>query len=113
MCGAGAKGRPPPGFFPLDEKMAFIPAAILGFQHMIAMLIGLITPAQILSGNSDDETVKLYLINASIIVAGFMTIVQSWGIKHPRLPFQWGAGTLSVMVRSLCVGRRELCAAAC
>ena len=32
--------RPPPTFFPLDEKMAFIPAAILGFQHMIAMLIG-------------------------------------------------------------------------
>ena len=32
--------RQPPTFFPLDEKMAFIPAAILGFQHMIAMLIG-------------------------------------------------------------------------
>jgi hypothetical protein len=31
------------------------------------------------------------------IVAGLMTIVQSSGIKHPRLPFQWGAGTLSVM----------------
>ena len=26
-----------------------------------------------------------------------MTIVQSSGIKHPKLPFQWGAGTLSVM----------------
>lgn len=46
MCGSSAKGRPPPGFFPLDEKMAFIPAAVLGFQHMIAALIGLITPAQ-------------------------------------------------------------------
>jgi hypothetical protein len=26
-----------------------------------------------------------------------MTIIQSTGIKHPKLPFQWGAGTLSVM----------------
>lgn len=84
-------------FFPVDEKMAFVPAAILGFQHMIAMLIGLITPASILSNNTNDQRTKLYMINASIIVAGFMTIVQSAGIKHPGLPFQWGAGTLSVM----------------
>ena len=108
--------RPPPTFFPLDEKMAFIPAAILGFQHMIAMLIGallrraeplsaadaiqragLITPATIMANNTNDQKTKLYMINASIIVAGIMTIVQSAGIKHPKLPFQWGAGTLSVM----------------
>ena len=36
-------------------------------------------------------------INASIIVAGIMTIIQSTGVKHPKIPFQWGAGTLSVM----------------
>ena len=97
-------GRAPPKFFPLDEKMAFIPAAILGFQHMIAMLIGLITPASILANNTNDQHVKIYLINASIIVAGIMTIIQSAGVKHPRLPFQWGAGTLSVM------GARPPCA---
>jgi len=34
------KYREPPTFFPVDEKMALVPAAILGFQHMIAMLIG-------------------------------------------------------------------------
>jgi hypothetical protein len=34
------KYREPPIFFPVDEKMALVPAAILGFQHMIAMLIG-------------------------------------------------------------------------
>ena len=122
--------RPPPTFFPLDEKMAFIPAAILGFQHMIAMLIGLITPATIMANNTNDQKTKLYMaraahfvlrallltccaplraacaaadmlraaqINASIIVAGIMTIIQSSGVKHPKIPFQWGAGTLSVM----------------
>ena len=76
---------------------AFIPAAILGFQHMIAMLIGLITPASILGLNTNDNNTRLYLINASIIVAGVMTLIQSLGVKHPRIPFQWGAGTLSVM----------------
>jgi len=96
-CGAKENVRDPPKFFPLDEKMAFIPAAILGFQHMIAMLIGLITPASILGLNSNDNNTRLYLINASIIVAGLMTLVQSMGVKHPRIPFQWGAGTLSVM----------------
>ena len=50
-----------------------------------------------MANNTNDQKTKLYLINASIIVAGNMTIVQSTGIKHPRIPFQWGAGTLSVM----------------
>jgi len=97
MCGSKEVGREPPTFFPLDEKMAFIPAMILGLQHCLAMLIGLITPAQIMGGSTDDPKTKLYLINASMIVAGIMTIVQSVGIKHPKLGFQWGAGTLSVM----------------
>ena len=44
--------------------MAFIPAAILGFQHMIAMLIGLITPATILANNTNDQKTKLYLVRA-------------------------------------------------
>ena len=50
-----------------------------------------------MANNTNDQKTKLYMINASIIVAGIMTIVQSSGIKHPKLPFQWGAGTLSVM----------------
>ena len=50
-----------------------------------------------MANNTNDQKTKLYMINASIIVAGIMTIVQSAGIKHPKLPFQWGAGTLSVM----------------
>lgn len=90
-------GRSPPTFFALDEQLAFIPSAILGLQHCLAMLIGLITPAAIMGGSTDDPKTRLYMINASMIVAGFMTIVQSLGIKHPRLPFQWGAGVLSVM----------------
>ena len=61
------------------------------------MLIGLITPATIMANSTNDQKTKLYMINASIIVAGIMTIVQSTGIKHPKIPFQWGAGTLSVM----------------
>jgi xanthine/uracil permease len=40
---------------------------------------------------------KRYLINASLIVCGIMTLIQSYGVKHPKLPFQLGAGVLSVM----------------
>ena len=56
--------------------MAFIPAAILGFQHMIAMLIGLITPATILANNTNDQKTKLYLVR----------VLRCLGFAYPELP---------------------------
>jgi hypothetical protein len=40
----------PPPFFGLNDKMPVILAILLGFQHALAMLAGIITPPLILSG---------------------------------------------------------------
>ena len=46
---------------------------------------------------SADYDTRRYLINASLIVCGIFTLIKSYGIKHPKLPFQLGAGVCSVM----------------
>jgi xanthine/uracil permease len=70
----------------LTRRLAFLPRACVAVSR--STIMGNYTP------NYDT---KRYLINASLIVCGIMTLVQSYGVQHPRLPFQLGAGVLSVM----------------
>ena len=44
-----------------------MPLAVLGLQHCLAMLIGLITPAQILSAETDDVKTKLYMARSRML----------------------------------------------
>ena len=50
-----------------------------------------------MGGYTPNYDTKRYLINASLIVCGIFTLIQSYGVKHPKLPFQLGAGVCSVM----------------
>jgi xanthine/uracil permease len=61
------------------------------------MVGGLITPSTIMGGYTPNYDTRRYLINASLIVCGIFTLIQSYGLKHPKLPFQLGAGVCSVM----------------
>ena len=113
-------GRAPPTFFGTDEKMAILPSAISECPvFAIAARLRVLTHVQYpfcLSqwacstawpwsaassrpGTADYDT-RRYLINASLIVCGIFTLIQSYGVKHPKLPFQLGAGVCSVMVRT-------------
>jgi xanthine/uracil permease len=56
-----------------------------------------ISRSTIMGNYTPNYDTKRYLINASLIVCGIMTLIQSYGVKHPKLPFQLGAGVLSVM----------------
>lgn len=68
-----------PPFFSLDSKMPVVLALVLGLQHALAMLAGLITPPLILSGaggaNLSDE-LQQYLVSTSLIVCGILTSIQ-------------------------------------
>jgi uric acid-xanthine permease len=74
----GHKNVTPP-FFGLDDKMPWVLAILLGFQHTLAMLAGVITPALILSGqggvNLDVDT-QQYLVSTSLIVCGILSSIQ-------------------------------------
>lgn len=66
-------------FFGLNDKVPVFLALLLGLQHALAMLAGIITPAIILSGsggaNLSAETTQ-YLVSTSLIVSGILSAIQ-------------------------------------
>jgi hypothetical protein len=68
-----------PPFFGLNDKMPVFLALVLGLQHSLAMLAGVVTPPLILSGAGGvNLTVEMqqYLVSTSLIVCGILTCVQ-------------------------------------
>jgi uric acid-xanthine permease len=68
-----------PPFFGLNDEMPVVLALILGFQHALAMLAGIITPPIILSGeagaNLEPDT-QQYLVSAALITSGLLSLIQ-------------------------------------
>jgi Permease family len=74
----GRKNVTPP-FFGLDDKMPTLLAALLGLQHTLAMLAGVITPSIILSGAGGVNLpveIQQYLVSTSLIVCGILSAIQ-------------------------------------
>jgi hypothetical protein len=66
-------------FFGLDDKMPLVLALLLGFQHALAMLAGIITPPLIMSGQGGvnlPAAEQQYLVSTSLIVCGILSSVQ-------------------------------------
>jgi len=68
-----------PPFFGLNDHMPVLLALLLGFQHSLAMLAGIITPPIILSGaggvNLPTEQTQ-YLVSTALIVSGLLSCIQ-------------------------------------
>ncbi len=66
-------------FFGLNDRMPVLLALLLGFQHALAMLAGIITPPIILSGsggvNLPPEQTQ-YLVSTALIVSGVLSLIQ-------------------------------------
>ncbi|KFA54194.1 hypothetical protein S40293_06277 [Stachybotrys chartarum IBT 40293] len=91
--------RPQP-FFGLNDHLPLLLALLLGFQHSLAMLAGVITPAIILSGSGGANLVpaqQRYLVSASLIVAGLMSAVQITRFHIWKTPYFIGTGVISVL----------------
>ncbi|KAI0335590.1 Xanthine/uracil permease [Cubamyces sp. BRFM 1775] len=90
-----AKTGPP--FYALDSELPIVLAAASGLQHALAMLAGLITPPIIFASalNLDSET-SAYMISASLIGCGILSLVQ---MSHIRLfgNYYLGTGLISVV----------------
>lgn len=73
------RNRRPSPFFGLNEKMPVFLAMLLGFQHALAMLAGIITPPLILGGeggaNLSPEQ-QQYLVSTALIVSGILSSIQ-------------------------------------
>ncbi|KAI5783878.1 permease family-domain-containing protein [Peziza echinospora] len=80
-------------FFGLNERMPLLLGLLLGFQHALAMLAGVVSPPIILAGSSGanfSPDVQRYLVSTSLIVCGILSAVQItrfhiW--KTPYVPY--------------------------
>ncbi|KAK4052602.1 hypothetical protein OIO90_004230 [Microbotryomycetes sp. JL221] len=80
-------------FFGPNERLPILLMLLLGFQHSLAMLGGLVTPPILLGGGAGaslTSTEQAYLISASLIWCGFGTMLQVSSIK---LPFGYFIGS--------------------
>ncbi|KAJ7251896.1 Xanthine/uracil permease [Mycena rebaudengoi] len=86
-----------PPFYALDAELPLVLAIANGLQHALAMLAGLITPPIIFASalNLDSET-SSYMISASLIGCGILSLVQL-----SRIPlfggYYLGTGLISVV----------------
>ncbi|KIW66314.1 hypothetical protein PV04_05651 [Phialophora macrospora] len=87
-------------FFGLNDKMPIFLALLLGFQHALSMLAGLITPPIILSGSGgaalEPQTAQ-YLVSTSLIVCGILSSIQITRFHIYKTPYYIGTGLISVV----------------
>jgi len=89
-----------PPFFGLNDKMPVFLALLLGFQHALAMLAGVVTPPLILSGAGGvnlPQELQQYLVSTALIVCGILTCVQITRFHVYKTPYYIGTGLISVV----------------
>lgn len=93
----------PPPFLAKDEKLPLLVSIIMGLQHCLAMLGGIVTVPALIAGDACfpfqfDEKLcasKEYMISASLFASGVLTIIQIIRFKLLKGYFL-GTGLLSV-----------------
>jgi uric acid-xanthine permease len=81
--------RRPAPFFGLHDRMPVVLALLLGFQHSLAMLAGVITPPIIMSGPAGANLTteqQQYLVSAALIVSGSLSMIQISRFHIPKSP---------------------------
>ncbi|EEA21129.1 hypothetical protein TMatcc_001134 [Talaromyces marneffei ATCC 18224] len=91
------KTRSSTPFFGLHDKIPLVLAILLGLQHALAMLAGVITPPIIVSGAAGfDTSTSQYLVSSSLIVSGILSAIQITRLKIRGTPYYIGTGLISV-----------------
>ena len=73
------KSRRASPFFGLNDHMPVVLALLLGFQHALAMLAGIITPPILMSGVVGVNLTgsqQQYLVSTALIVSGLLSLIQ-------------------------------------
>ncbi|TIA87295.1 hypothetical protein E3P99_03258 [Wallemia hederae] len=89
--------RPSP-FFSLDSNLPILILLITGLQHALACLAGVITPPMIISQTLNfPSDLQSYMISASLICSGILSIVQMLHIKIPFTNNYIGTGIVTIV----------------
>ncbi|KAJ5661489.1 uncharacterized protein N7477_009105 [Penicillium maclennaniae] len=87
-------------FFGLEDSVPVCLALILGLQHALAMLAGVISPPIILSGTlgaNFGSEYSQYLVSTSLVVCGILSAVQMCRFHVRGTKYFIGTGLLSVV----------------
>ncbi|OKL57136.1 Purine permease [Talaromyces atroroseus] len=91
------KSRRRAPFFGLYDKIPILLAFLLGLQHALAMLAGVITPPLIIAGSANFDTkTTQYLVSTSLIVSGILSVIQITRFGIWKTPYYIGTGLISV-----------------
>ncbi|CEP64134.1 nucleobase:cation symporter-2 family protein LALA0_S10e03224g [Lachancea lanzarotensis] len=84
-------------FFSVYSEMPIVLGLLLGLQHSLAMLAGVITPPIIIASVANFPLkIQQYLVSASLIVSAIMSSIQITRFHIPKTPYYIGSGLLSV-----------------
>ncbi|KAH9908873.1 Xanthine/uracil permease [Xylariomycetidae sp. FL2044] len=87
-------------FFGLNDRMPVMLALLLGFQHALAMLAGIITPPIIMAGSGGvnlPADMQQYLVSTALIVSGILSMIQITRFHIFKTPYYLGTGLISVV----------------
>lgn len=85
-------------FFGLDSDMPLLLGFLLGFQHALAMLAGVVSPPLIIAGIANLDThLTEYLVSASLITSGILSCIQITRFHIKGTRYYIGTGLLSVV----------------
>ena len=92
------KTHQPVPFFGLNDKIPVLLAVLLGIQHGLAMLGGIITPPKQLASsmNLNDED-QQYLVSTALIVCAILSAIQITRFHIYKMPYYVGTGLLSLV----------------
>ncbi|KAG9231730.1 purine permease-like protein [Amylocarpus encephaloides] len=91
-------------FFGLQDNIPVVLALLLGFQHALAMLAGVITPPIIISSSANfSQDTAQYLVSTSLIVSGILSAVQITRFHIYKTPYYIGTGLISVVGTSFAI----------
>ncbi|KAI8068397.1 permease family-domain-containing protein [Gongronella butleri] len=88
-------------FYGPNDEISILLAIVMGLQHFLAVVGGIITPTILISGsgsnslNVDTET-RQYMISASLIVCGICSMIQIIRFRIPKTKYYIGAGLLQI-----------------
>ncbi|RUS15460.1 NCS2 family nucleobase:cation symporter-2 [Endogone sp. FLAS-F59071] len=102
------KTKTPPPFFGLNTRLPIVLTVIMGLQHALAMLSGIVTPPLILGGAGDGNLnlsadYQTYMISASLIVCGIGSAIQITRFKLWNTGYYLGTGLISVVGTSFTI----------
>ncbi|CAO3664583.1 unnamed protein product [Rhizopus stolonifer] len=88
-------------FYGPDDDIPILVIILMGIQHFLAVIGGIITPTILISGSGStglnlEEDTRQYMVSASLIVSGIMSLTQIIRFRIPGTRFYIGAGLLQI-----------------